>query len=226
MQEFQVIQLPSNLQKGPVYRRAHQFPDRRGFCSLAKKKVRELSGTVIWLEMNEMDILQTSSAIIDAYLQGARLYALPYIEPGLQEAAVVNYPANPKVLDLMAHRSESARKSDNRACPPASPDAGWQSEGDERVGQTARNQRQRNGSAATAKRTDCHAVKAMPCRKRHHMPQPSGSNGHGRSRTAGRLSRCPLLPFRQRRMKISRKRLRNQRHQRQLRRRESLPSTG
>ncbi|MGG1597402.1 SAF domain-containing protein [Paenibacillus naphthalenovorans] len=103
VQEFHVIQLPSNLQKGQYIDVRINFPTGEDYVLLAKKKARELSGTVIWLEMNEKDILQTSSAIIDAYLQGARLYALLYIEPGLQEAAVVNYPANPKVLDLMEH---------------------------------------------------------------------------------------------------------------------------
>lgn len=103
LQEFHVIQLPSNLQKGQFIDVRINFPTGEDFVLLAKKKARELSGNVIWLEMNELDILQTSSAIIDAYLQGARLYALPYIEPGLQEAAAVNYPANPKVLDLMEH---------------------------------------------------------------------------------------------------------------------------
>ncbi|UQZ86403.1 flagellar basal body P-ring biosynthesis protein FlgA [Paenibacillus konkukensis] len=101
LKEFQVIQLPSNLKAEQFIDVRIGFPTGEDFVLLAKKKVRQLSGNVVWLEMNEMDILQTSSAIIDAYLQGARLYALPYIEPGLQEAAVVNYPANPKVLDLM-----------------------------------------------------------------------------------------------------------------------------
>lgn len=103
VQEFHVIQLPSNLQTGQYIDVRINFPTGEDFVLLAKKKALELSGNVIWLEMNELDILRTSSAIIDAYLQGARLYALPYIEPGLQEAAVVNYPANPKVLDLMEH---------------------------------------------------------------------------------------------------------------------------
>ncbi|MEK4508884.1 SAF domain-containing protein [Paenibacillus sp. FSL K6-2524] len=102
LQEFQVIQLPSNLKPNQFIDVRIGFPTGEDFVLLSKKKVQELTGTVVWLELNEMDILQTSSAIIDAYLQGARLYALPYIEPGLQDAAVVNYPANQKVLDLMA----------------------------------------------------------------------------------------------------------------------------
>ncbi|MEK0314538.1 SAF domain-containing protein [Cohnella sp. 56] len=101
LKEFQVIQLPSNLKAEQFIDVRIGFPTGEDFVLLSKKKVRQLSGNVVWLEMNEKDILQASSAIIDAYLQGARLYALPYVEPGLQEAAVVNYPANPKVLDLM-----------------------------------------------------------------------------------------------------------------------------
>ncbi|QTH40889.1 SAF domain-containing protein [Cohnella sp. LGH] len=101
LKEFQVIQLPSNLKTDQFIDVRIGFPTGEDFVLLSKKQVRQLSGNVIWLELNEMDLLQTSSAIIDAYLQGARLYALPYIEPGLQEAAVVNYPANPEVLDLM-----------------------------------------------------------------------------------------------------------------------------
>lgn len=101
LKEFQVIQLPSNLQAEQFIDVRISFPTGEDFVLLSKKKVQQLAGNVVWLEMNEKDILQASSAIIDAYLQGARLYALPYIEPGLQEAAVVNYPANPKVLDLM-----------------------------------------------------------------------------------------------------------------------------
>ncbi|OZQ68868.1 hypothetical protein CA600_05455 [Paenibacillus sp. VTT E-133280] len=101
IQEFQVIQLPSNLKTDQYIDVRIGFPTGEDFVLLSKKRVEELSGTVVWLELSEMDILQSSSAIIDAYLQGARLYALPYIEPGLQDAAVVNYPANQMVLNLM-----------------------------------------------------------------------------------------------------------------------------
>lgn len=101
LKEFQVIQLPSNLKAEQFIDIRIGFPTGEDFVLLSKKQVRQLAGNVVWLELSELDLLQTSSAIIDAYLQGARLYALPYIEPGLQEAAIVNYPANLKVLDLM-----------------------------------------------------------------------------------------------------------------------------
>jgi hypothetical protein len=101
LQEFNVIQLPTTLQKGQFVDVRINFPTGEDFIVLSKKKVRELSGTIVWYEMNETEILMASSAIIDAYLQGAKLYALAYVDPGTQEAAVANYPSNPKVLDLM-----------------------------------------------------------------------------------------------------------------------------
>ncbi len=100
-QEFNVIQLPTNLKKGQYVDVRIGFPTGEDFIVLSKKQVRDRFGTVVWYDMNESEILLVSSAVIDAYLQGARLYALPYIEPGMQQAAVVNYPANAKVLDLM-----------------------------------------------------------------------------------------------------------------------------
>lgn len=103
VQEFNVIQLPTRLQKGQYVDVRINFPTGEDFIVLSKKKVQDVAGTVVWYEMNESEILNASSAIIDAFLQGAKLYALPYVEPGMQQAAVANYPANPKVLDLIAH---------------------------------------------------------------------------------------------------------------------------
>ncbi|MNI62019.1 hypothetical protein D3C73_1173170 [compost metagenome] len=52
-----------------------------------------------------------SSATIDAYLRGARLYALTYVEAGLQAAAVANYPASTVVLDLLEHNPNMLEKA-------------------------------------------------------------------------------------------------------------------
>ena len=101
LQEFNVIQLPTNLQKGQYVDVRINFPTGQDYIVLSKKKVQELSGNIVWYTMDEREILMASSAIIDAYLQGAKLYALAYVDPGMQEAAIPNYPPNPKVLDLM-----------------------------------------------------------------------------------------------------------------------------
>ncbi|MEK4045158.1 SAF domain-containing protein [Paenibacillus sp. FSL H8-0048] len=101
VQELQIIQLPTLLKKEQYVDVRIQFPTGEDFVVLSKKQVLQREGTVIWLELNESDRMLFSSATIDAYLQGARLYALTYVEAGLQAAAIVNYPASSVVLDLL-----------------------------------------------------------------------------------------------------------------------------
>ncbi|AQT83787.1 Flp pilus assembly protein CpaB [Paenibacillus larvae subsp. larvae] len=100
-QEFQVISLPSGLMKNQYVDVRINFPTGQDYIVLSKKKVKDVKDTTVWYELNESEILHMSSAIVDAYLQGAKLYALTYVEPYLQEEAVANYPANLKVLDLI-----------------------------------------------------------------------------------------------------------------------------
>jgi hypothetical protein len=38
---------------------------------------------------------------VDAYLHGAKLYAITYVDPFMQDKAIPNYPANVKVMDLI-----------------------------------------------------------------------------------------------------------------------------
>lgn len=68
---------------------------------LSKKKVKDLANGTIWYEMNEKEILTMSSAIVDAYINDASIYALSYVDPYVQDGAYVTYPANEKVLDLI-----------------------------------------------------------------------------------------------------------------------------
>ncbi|MNE61261.1 hypothetical protein D3C80_1564630 [compost metagenome] len=78
---------------------------------LSKKQVLQREGTVLWLELTESDRMLFSGATIDAYLQGARLYALTYVEAGLQAAAIVNYPASSVVLDLLEQNPNLVEKA-------------------------------------------------------------------------------------------------------------------
>jgi hypothetical protein len=111
IQELQIIQLPTLLKKEQYIDVRIQFPTGEDFVVLSKKQVLEREGTVIWLELSESDRMLFSSATIDAYLQGARLYALTYVEAGLQAAAVANYPASTEVLDLLEHNPNMLEKA-------------------------------------------------------------------------------------------------------------------
>ncbi|EJW13868.1 SAF domain-containing protein [Paenibacillus alvei] len=100
-QELKVIMLPLELKKDDFVDVRVVFPDGQDFIVLSKKKVKNLANGVVWYEMDESEILRMSSAIVDAYVNDAQIYALQYVDPYVQEKSTITYPANEKVLDLM-----------------------------------------------------------------------------------------------------------------------------
>ncbi|TVX85621.1 SAF domain-containing protein [Paenibacillus agilis] len=101
IQELKVIMLPLELKKDDFVDVRIVFPDGQDFIVLSKKKVKNLSNGVVWHHMDETEILRMSSAIVDAYINDAQIYAIKYVDPYMQDEAIVTYPSNEKVLDLM-----------------------------------------------------------------------------------------------------------------------------
>lgn len=101
IQEYNVIVLPTKLQKEQFLDVRITFPTGEEFIVLAKKKIKDFSGTTVWFDVSESEMLLMSSAIVDAYLHGAVLSAATYVDPYMQENAIPNYPANVKVIDLI-----------------------------------------------------------------------------------------------------------------------------
>jgi SAF domain len=99
--EFRMITLPSKLKAGDYTDIRIKFPTGHDYIVLAKKKVMDLSSETIWFEMDEEEILTMSSAMVDAYFEQATIYALSYVDPYMQHEAVVTYPVNSRVLDLI-----------------------------------------------------------------------------------------------------------------------------
>ncbi|WP_434750755.1 SAF domain-containing protein [Paenibacillus amylolyticus] len=99
--ELQVVLLPSSLVKGDMIDVRIQFPTGQDYILLSKKKVERLNAATLWITMTEEEILSLSSAIVDAYLHKASIYALTYVEPQFQTAAIPTYPANSEVLKLL-----------------------------------------------------------------------------------------------------------------------------
>jgi hypothetical protein len=100
-QEFRLIELPSKLKKSDYVDVRIKFPSGQDYIVLSKKRVEDLQNGTVWYHMNEKEILNISGAIVDAYIQDATIYALSYVEPGIQEKAITTYPANKAVLDLI-----------------------------------------------------------------------------------------------------------------------------
>ncbi|MFD1736226.1 hypothetical protein ACFSCX_06565 [Bacillus salitolerans] len=99
--EYNFIILPSKLKKDEFIDIRIQFPNGNDYVLLSKKKVKDLNEDVVHVEMKESEILTMSSAIVDAYLENAIIYALAYVDPYIQEPSIVTYPLKENVLQLI-----------------------------------------------------------------------------------------------------------------------------
>ncbi|GJM69319.1 hypothetical protein HMSSN036_15350 [Paenibacillus macerans] len=70
-----------------------QFPTGQDYILLSKKKIEALAPGTVTVTLGEAEILSLSSAIVDAYLHKASIYALTYVEPYLQGKSTPTYPA-------------------------------------------------------------------------------------------------------------------------------------
>lgn len=100
-QEFRLIELPTKLKNNDFVDVRVKFPTGQDYIVLSKKRVEDLSNGTVWHQMNEKEILMMSSAIVDAYINNANIYALTYIDPAVQKKAATTYPPNQDVLDLI-----------------------------------------------------------------------------------------------------------------------------
>lgn len=100
-QEFKLIQLPAKLGPHQFVDVRIKFPTGEDYIVLSKKKVKDLSGGMISYEMDEQEILTMSSAIVDAYINEATIYALSYVDPYMQAKATVTYPPKDEVKKLI-----------------------------------------------------------------------------------------------------------------------------
>lgn len=110
--EMKSVYLPSNLRQGDVVDVRVQFPTGQDYIILSKKKIDRLQNRAFWTTLSEQEILLLSSALVDAYLHDATLYALTYVEPELQDKAIPNYPPNGEVTKLIASNPNIVKKAE------------------------------------------------------------------------------------------------------------------
>lgn len=102
--EFNMFLIQSNQEKGDFVDVRITFPNGESYIVLSKKQLKgiNLKENTVWLWLDETEILNISSAIIDAYVNpGSKLHVTTYVLPGMQEAAIPFYPPNTDVLDLI-----------------------------------------------------------------------------------------------------------------------------
>ena len=109
VEDYNMIVLPVDLMPGDYVDIRLMTPDGQNFIVVSKKQVDiplNSDGTyvadTIRLNLREDEILSLSSAIVEAYgIQGAKLYASKYKEPGMQDASIPTYRPNSAVTTLL-----------------------------------------------------------------------------------------------------------------------------
>ena len=108
-QEYNMIILPTQIETGDYIDIRIALPSGPDYIVVAKKEVTvpDVAGVpsldTIWVNLSEDEILLLSNAIVEAYrIDGARLYANIYTEPGMQEASQITYTPNGDVARLIS----------------------------------------------------------------------------------------------------------------------------
>ena len=107
-QEYNVVVLPMDLSTGDYIDIRLMLPNGQDFIVVSKKEVEVPvigstdSEDTIWVNLSEDETLSMSCAIVDAArINGAKLYATKYTEPGMQNAATPTYVVNEYTATLL-----------------------------------------------------------------------------------------------------------------------------
>lgn len=100
--EYNMLVLPTTIMVGDYIDVRLTLPNGQDLIVVSKKEVKLMLGDTIGLELTEGEILMMESAIVEAYIMPAsKLYAIQYIEPGMQEAAKNTYTPTEAVQGLI-----------------------------------------------------------------------------------------------------------------------------
>lgn len=100
--ELNMISLPSELQNNEVIDVRIMFPNGQDFIVLTKKIVEKSDKVSVWLKLTEEEIITLNCAIVESYLiNGTKLYASVYTNPGIQKEAAMTYPLSTEAWNLL-----------------------------------------------------------------------------------------------------------------------------
>ena len=119
-QEYNVITLPSQIQTGEYIDVRLRTPEGRDLIVVSHKEVTIPnmgvdSTNCIWIDLSEEEILMMSCAIVESYeMNGAKLYATRYVEPGIQDAATPTYVPNDETRALIERDPNIVEEAKNQ----------------------------------------------------------------------------------------------------------------
>lgn len=109
--EFSFLTVPQKASQGDYADLRIKFPSGQDYIVLSKKGLTDLErlyneenqmvSEIVWMNLTEKEIIRMGSAVVDAFLNKAELYLIEYVDPLSQEAAMVTYPVNFPVLDMI-----------------------------------------------------------------------------------------------------------------------------
>jgi len=100
--EYNMLTLPMDLYAGDYIDIRLTLPSGQNLIVLSKKQIKDIFGDTITLYLTEEEMLMMNSAIVEAYIiPASNLYAIKYIEPGIQEAIQLTYVPTTEVQQLM-----------------------------------------------------------------------------------------------------------------------------
>ncbi len=100
--EYNMLQLSTTLAEGDYIDIRLTLPNGQDLIVVSKKEIKSLIGNTLGLELTEDEILMMESSIVEAYIMTAsKLYAVQYVEPGMQGAAVKTYTPTDAVQNLI-----------------------------------------------------------------------------------------------------------------------------
>lgn len=100
--EYNMLVLPTTIAQGDYIDIRLTLPNGQDLIVISKKEIKSILGYTIGLELSEGEILMMESAIVEAYtMTASKLYAIQYVEPGRQEAAVKTYTPTEAVQGLI-----------------------------------------------------------------------------------------------------------------------------
>lgn len=103
-QEYNMISLPVQMEVGDYIDIRLTIPTGENYIVVSKKEVFDANETTVWLNLTEDEILLMSCAIVEAYkMNGSKLDATIYTEPGTQKAATVTYQPSQNIEYLIAN---------------------------------------------------------------------------------------------------------------------------
>ena len=116
-----VIQVPSQLSTGEYIDIRIRTPEGRDLLVISKKEVTipeyadgTISSTSFWMNLSEEETLMMSCAIVESYeMNGARLYATRYVEPGMQNQLTTTYVPSAEVEALIERDPNIVQEAKN-----------------------------------------------------------------------------------------------------------------